>query len=484
EDIDKDELKETQIALWLINSSITSPKLEDIFSFAKTKDFVKARQAVFSELEKRNLKKVFEEIERPLIAVVRKMNKRGVKIDTEYLNKLSKEYHKELTKLEENIWKEAAPHTKESDMEKFNVASPKQLAVVLFDRMGLTAKGLKKTEGGARSTKESELLKLKDAHPIIELILEYREFAKLLSTYIDNMPQMADAGGRLHAEFLQAGAATGRMASQNPGLQNIPIKTEAGKRIRNAFIAEDGFKILSIDYSQIELRVAAILSSDPKLLEIFRNGEDVHTAVASEVFGVEREKVDYEMRRKAKVINFGIIYGMGINALKTNLGASREEATKFHNDYFEKFSTLARYLDEVKAFAYKEGYTETLFGRRRYFEGLKSVLPFIRAASERQAINAPLQGTAADVIKLAMLRVDEFLQKENLEDKVYLTMQVHDELVYEVKEDLVEKVAPKIREVMEGVLSPKESKEVPMMAESYVGKNWGAMQRIADSSQT
>ena len=467
--IPKDELNKVGIALWIINSNLTDPTLEDIYNFAKTEDFTEASRIVFSELDKRGLRKVYEEIEAPIMPIVEKMDNRGVKIDIDFLKELSNTYHKELSRLEKKIWEYAGS--------EFNVNSPKQLSEILFDRMSLTAKGLKKTSGGARSTRESELEKLRDAHPIVPLLFEYRELQKLLSTYIDNIPTMVDKNNRVHAHFIQSGAATGRMASKNPGLQNIPIKTDLGRAIRKAFIAENGFVLAGLDYSQIELRIAAFLSHDEKLIEIFTKGEDVHTAVASEVFEVPLEKVDREMRRKAKVINFGILYGMGVNALRQNLGkeTERAEAQKFYNEYFKKFHGLAKYLEETKALAKKNGYTETFFGRRRYFEGIDSSIPFIKAMAERMAINAPIQGTNADIVKIAMKRVDDYLTKENLQEDAYLILQVHDELVYEIKKEKAEKIAKEIKKIMESIIDPKDTKGITCAVNYAIGKNWGEL---------
>jgi DNA polymerase-1 len=468
--LDKKDFEETAVALWLVNSSITNPTLEDILNFGKTTDFKKARETIFAELKKRNLEKVFNDIEKPLIPIITAMDEWGVKVDLEYLKDLGKNYHKTLDAIEKNIWKMAG--------KEFNVASPKQLGEVLFVDMGLKVARQKKTSTGAFSTKESELEKLREAHPIIEEIMKHREFSKLLGTYIDTIPAQVDGGGRLHAHFLQAGSTTGRMSSENPNLQNIPNKTELGRAIRRAFVADKGYKLLALDYSQIEIRIAAFLSKDEKLLEIFKTGQDVHSAVASQVFGVPQNEVTKTMRSQAKVINFGILYGMGVSALKTNLGTSREEAQKFYNDYFAKFTTLAQYLDRVKAEASRQGYVETFFGRRRYFDGINSKLPFIRAAAERMAINAPIQGTEADIVKIAMARIDEYLTKNGLKDKVHLLLQVHDELVYEVKESEVKKVAPVLKKIMEEVIDPKDIEGVACLAEAKAGDNWEEMEKI------
>jgi DNA polymerase-1 len=271
------------------------------------------------------------------------------------------------------------------------------------------------------------------------------------------------------------------MASQNPGLQNIPIRTEESRAIRQAFVASPGYTLVSIDYSQIELRVAAILSEDEKLVDIFRRGEDVHTGVAMRVFGVRAEEVTKEMRRKAKVINFGILYGMGVNALRGNLGedTSREEAQQFYTAYFNTFTRLAEYLEDTKAFARTHGYTETLYHRRRHFPGINSGAPFIRAMAERMAINAPVQGTAADMMRVAMNRIYTRLEKEQKQDDVRMLLQVHDELVFEIKDALVSTEIEPLRRDMEQVLGPSESHGVPIVAEVAVGKNWGELERLS-----
>ena len=465
--ISKDEIERVGIALWLIQSNFTNPTLEDIFQFTQTDDFKKAEEILFAELDKRNLRKIYEEIEFPLIPITHRMEKRGVKIDAKLLAELSKTYHREVTRLEKSIWEHAGM--------EFNISSPKQLGEVLFDKLALTAKNMKKTSGGARSTRESELEKLRDLHPIVPMIFEYRELSKLLSTYIDTIPTMLDKNNRLHTDFIPAGTTTGRMASLDPNLQNIPVKTELGRAIRGAFVAEKGFVLAGFDYSQIELRIAAFLSDDHKLIEIFRKGEDVHTSVASFVFKVPLNEVTAEMRRQAKVINFGIIYGMGVMALKQNLGTSRADAQKFYDDYFNTFSSLASYLDAVKAETARRGYTETFYGRRRYFEGINSKIPFIKASAERMAINAPIQGTEADVVKIALIKIDDFIKKEGLENDVFPLLQVHDELIYEIREDKAADIAPKIEKIMESVMDPKDTKGVILTAKSHVAKNWGEL---------
>ena len=457
----QEEETELGIMTWILDSTKTDPKLEEISE---------TRQVLLEELKKKNLVKVFEEIEQPLLPVVKRMNERGILLDKNIFKKLSEKYNKRVVELEKKIWELAGVN--------FNVSSPKQLGEILFVKLGLKAKNQKKTaKTGALSTKESELVKLADAHSIIPLILEYRELAKLLGTYIAPLPTLADKAGRLHTTFIQAGTTTGRMASRDPNLQNIPNKTNIGREIREGFVATPGFDLVSFDYSQMELRIAAFLSGDKKLIEIFKAGVDVHAAVASQVFNVSLDEVSKEMRRRAKVINFGVMYGMGVNALRQQLGTDRKEAQKFYENYFQTFAGLAKYLDETRAAAARAGYTETYFGRRRYFEGIESKIPFVRAAAERMAINAPIQGTGADIIKLAMVRVDDFLRQAKLTEKVFLLLQVHDELVYEIADSLVKEIAPKIKKIMESILPLSETKEVPIIAEVAIGKNWGMMRK-------
>jgi len=467
EAFDPREEKKLAIALWLINSSLTNPDREEILRFAHTDSLEEASKAIYTELDKRGLRKVFEDIEMPLVPIIEKMEERGVLIDKEALATLSKTYHKALTKLEKTIFTLAG--------EEFNVNSPKQLGVILFDRLGLTIKNQKKTEGGAKSTRESELEKLRDVHPIISHILEYRELQKLLSTYIDTIPTLIGADKRLHTTWSQTGSTTGRMSSQNPNLQNIPNKTDLGRAIRNAFVATSGFLLAAFDYSQIELRIAAFLSGDKKLIEIFKSGRDVHSEVAARVFRVGSREVTPDMRRKAKVINFGILYGMGVNALRQNLGGTREEAQKFYKDYFAEFSGLAVYLDRVKADAARKGYTETLFGRRRYFEGINSPLPYIKAGAERMAINAPIQGTEADILKIAMKNIDDFTKERGIEGDVHPLLQVHDELVYEIREEMAVETARDIEKVMESVVPVSSTAGIILETHVSIGKSWGEM---------
>jgi len=470
-------LEEAKVMLWLLASDFTNPNEEDVLGYSGKEDVTEAHAYLSEQLQATGmLARVYEEMEYPLIALLERMHERGIMVDETVFKKLSAAYRKDLEKIEKQIYEYAG--------KEFNVASPKQLGDVLFDDLGLKtpgAKTQKKTATGQRSTKESELEKLREEHPIIDAVLEYRGLAKLLSTYIDTIPPLLDSEKRLHAQFLQYGAATGRMACANPNLQNIPIRTERGRAIRNAFVPTEGFTLVSFDYSQIELRIAAILSGDPKLCAIFKSGRDVHQEVASAVFGVARDAVDREMRRRAKIINFGILYGMGVNALKAQLGTSLAEAHAFYEDYFETFSTLATYLESTKGYARKHGYTETFFGRRRQFPEMKSPLPYVRAQAERMAINAPIQGTQADITKLAMARIDARLAEAGRQADAYLLLQVHDELVYEIREEEVATIGAEIKKIMEGVFEGHETHEVPVLTEAKTGKNWGEMEPVSFS---
>lgn len=470
-EVNNDEVEQASILLWLLESERTNASYADILDYGRAyfnlSDFATIYQKL--QLEVNNdpeLKAVYEEIELPLKSVIKEINQNGVLLNLPYLKTLSVEMNSELDTLRTEIYKLAG--------EEFNINSPKQLGVILFDRLALKPKNQKRTAGGQLSTKESELEKLKEVHPIINQLLRYRELQKLVSTYVDALPNNVATDGRVHTTFLQTGSTTGRMSSKDPNLQNIPVRTKESIAIRRAFVASPGYVMVGIDYSQIELRIAAIMAKDEKMIEIFRQGEDVHTGVAVRVFGVSPEEVTSEMRRKAKVINFGILYGMGVNALRGNLGGetTREEAQAFLNAYFNTFTRLSEYLEETKESARKFGYTTTLFGRRRHFPGINSKLPFIKAQAERMAINAPIQGTAADVVRLAMIRVAEYLHKEKLNAEVKILLQVHDELVFEIKSEVVNQVVPQLRKIMEGVLVGKETFGVPIKVDVAKGPNW------------
>lgn len=472
EQVPEYEFAPVALAVSVLDSNIAEPTLEDVYRMGRSRVFAEAKRAILAQIKEKELTFIYESVELPLMPVLRAMERRGVRIDKKFLAALSKEYHAELDKLAARIFEAAGG--------EFNINSPKQLGEVLFDKLGLKPERQKKTPTGARSTKESELQKMRTMHPIVADILSHRELAKLLGTYIDSLPTLLDSDSRVHTHFIQIGAATGRLATKNPGLQNIPIKTELGRAIRRAFVAQKGYKLVALDYSQIELRIAAWLSGDPGLTEIFTQGRDAHTEVASRVFHVRAQDVSYDQRRAAKVINFGILYGMGVTALQQSLGTSRKEAQEFYNQYFEAFPRLAAYIDEVKARAAKDGYVTTYFGRRRYFDGIASTIPFVRAAAERMAVNAPMQGTQADIVKLAMVRITNYFKEQNANDGAHLLLQVHDELVFEIEEGRVAALAPKIREIMEGIVPEGERRGIPFIADCEVGDNWGEMTKIKE----
>ncbi len=473
------DFKKTALALWILNSNITNPKMDDIYNFTNTNEpseFEGAKQQILEKIKEEKLDFIYEKIELPLIDVILRMEKNGVRLDVLRLKKLSQDYHKKLEQIQKEIYKMAG--------KEFNINSPKQLSEILFYDLKLTYKGLRKSISGKYSTKEEVLQKLKnEGYEIAEKILEYREYQKLLSTYIDNLPLKIEKDGRLRATFSQTGTTTGRLSSNDPNLQNIPVGTENGREIRKSFVSEEDAVLVAFDYSQIELRIAAFLSGDKKLISAFKNNLDIHTAVAAEVFDIKPEDVKKEERRKAKVINFGILYGMGVSALQKNLETDRKTAQEFLNKYFESYSGLASYTENIKKETAKKKYTETLFGRRRYFDGFNSPLPFIRAQAERMAVNAPIQGTQADLIKLAMVRIDDYLKESNLTGKIKLILQIHDEVIFEVKKNLLDKNEPKkskiiadISEIMENILDESQTKGVPIIVKAVIGQNWGEME--------
>jgi len=466
EKIDDEELDELRVMAHLLHSENTNATIIDIQNITGKKTASEMKVYLEEELKKEKLWELFETVERPLIPLVKEMQINGVTLDVVKLKKMSEELHLRVKEIEKVVYKLVGM--------EFNISSPKQLGEVLYEKLGLGTK-IKKTKTGAKSTNVSELEKIKDEHEVISYILEYRELTKLLSTYIDLLPTFVKEDGRIHAHFLQTGAGTGRFACEDPNLQNLPVKSELGQKVRSAFVAGKGKVLLSCDYAQIDLRAAAILSGDKNLVEIFENNIDVHTGTAARVFGVKEKDVTTEMRRKAKTINFGILYGMGVTALKEGMKVERKEAQEFFDQYKATFVRLMEYLEEVKAFAWKHGYTETLLGRRREVPLLKSPLPFLRAQGERIAINAPVQGTSADILKLAMIDAHEYIVKNKLENKVKLLMQIHDELVFEIDKDIAEKTADDIAKVLESVLSKRKLSNLPLVTSRTLGSNLQAL---------
>ena len=402
------------------------------------------------------LRSVYEDIEIPLVPVLASMEQRGVLIDVPNLRLQSQQLGKRMFDLQQQAW-QAAGHD-------FNLDSPKQLQSVLFDELGLPAK--LRTPTGQPSTNEEALEAIAEEHPLPRLILDYRGLAKLRSTYTDKLAEIVNPRtGRVHTSYHQGAVATGRVSSSDPNLQNIPVRTEEGRRIRQAFIAPEGWVVMAADYSQIELRIMAHLSGDEGLLRAFQEGGDVHRATAAEVFGLSPEEVSANQRRAAKAINFGLMYGMSAFGLARQLGVDRGEASDYMARYFARYPGVHAFMDATREQAHRDGYVETIFGRRLYLENLKSRNQALRAGAERAAVNAPMQGSAADIIKRAMIAVAEWLKPR---DDAHMLMQVHDELVFEVREDAVDTVRAAVVERMSGAAQLR----VPLLVEAGVGANW------------
>jgi DNA polymerase-1 len=409
----------------------------------------------------RKVEKVFTDVETPLIKVLLDMEYEGVRLDKDFLSDYSKELEKEAACCEENVYAVAEV--------RFNLASPKQLGEVLFEKLKLDPKA-KKTKSGQYATGEDVLMKLAAQHKIVDDILGFRELTKLKSTYIDALPLMVHRKtGRIHTCYNQAVAVTGRLSSNNPNLQNIPVRTERGREIRKAFVPRDENHVLvSADYSQIELRIVAAISGDPNMCNAFKQGKDIHTATAAKVYNLDDDDVTKEMRYKAKSVNFGIIYGQGAFGLSENLKISRGEAKEIIENYKKQFPNIQQYMDSQMKFAQKNGYVETLLGRKRWLKDINSTNFTVRGYAERNAINMPIQGTAADMIKLAMIKIHSEFKQRNLKSKMIL--QVHDELVFDAYKDEVELIKPIIINCMQAALPLPN--DVPASAEIGVGENW------------
>jgi DNA polymerase-1 len=427
------------------------------------------------QIKENNLEELFYKIEMPLVPVLAEMELNGVKIDVRLLARLEKQIDGQLRDIDKKIYQLAGTD--------FNIDSPIQLKDILFNKLKISIEGLKKIKTGV-STAAGELEKMKDAHPIINLISEHRELAKLNSTYVKALPKLISSKtGRVHTSFNQTITATGRLSSSEPNLQNIPIRTELGQKIRHAFIAEKGYKLIAADYSQIELRIIASLANDKKMLKAFANGEDIHVATAAAINEVSLDKVTKEMRSAAKEVNFGVIYGMGAYGLALRVGIERRKAKEFIDKYFSIYSDIKKYLDKIKEDARENGYVETFFGRRRYLPEINSQVAVVRGAAERMAVNMPIQGTAADLMKLAMIEVAKYCRDAKFcvsggEHNVKLILQVHDELVLEVREDLVDEVGNKVKKIMENIHLQHDHKtrdkfKAPIVVDVKVGDNWG-----------
>jgi DNA polymerase-1 len=404
-----------------------------------------------------NLKKIFWNLEMPLVRILAEMEMHGVRLNATIFKGISEKITARIKNLETSIYELAGS--------EFNINSPRQLAEILFENLKIPSSDIKKGKTGF-STASGELAKIRAQHKIVEKIEEYREIFKLKTTYLDVMPLLCDKHGRIHAKFNQAVTSTGRLSSSDPNLQNIPIRTELGQLLRVAFEAEKGCRLVSADYSQIDLRAVAHVSGDKKLIELFHAGEDIHRATAMEINKVTASKVTDKMRSAAKALNFGIIYGMGTFGFSQSAGISREDAKKFIDAYFEKFTGVGEYMRATKEAAKTSGFVETEMGRRRYVPEINSPNFQVAAAGERMAINMPIQGMSADIMKLAMLKVYEAF-KGNPDVKMIL--QVHDEIILEVKENLADEVSKKLKDIMQNVYNLK----VPLVVDVEVGDNWG-----------
>ncbi len=414
---------------------------------------------VFSpQLKKENLEELFHKVEMPLMKILAKMELAGISLDTDWLSRESVDLENDLRELEQKIF--------ELSGQEFNMNSPKQLGEILFEKLKLDPKA-KKTKTGQYSTSEEVLQKLAYKHEIIQHILKYRTYQKLKSTYVDALPSEIEPNdNRVHTTFSQTTAATGRLSSLNPNLQNIPIRTARGQQIRGAFVAEEGKKIISADYSQIELRLIAELSGEDNMIKAFQNGEDIHASTASKLFKIPLDQVDKTQRSQAKTVNFGIIYGQGAFALAEQTGLSRTEAKQMIDSYYENYPKLKIFMTEQVEKARKNGFVETILGRKRHLKDINSNNFVVRGHAERNAVNAPIQGSAADIIKVAMIDIDKALSEGGFKTKMLL--QVHDELLFEVPEEEIEPIKALIKEKMESAVKTK----VPLIVEVGVGNNW------------
>ena len=442
--------------------SMRDVALEEIKEYAvEDADVTLQLKEIFTlELDKTETKKLFEEIEIPLIPVLADMEREGIRVDIDFLKSLSATLDKDVKDLEKNIYETAG--------EKFNLASPKQLGDILFDKLKIGGAKQKKTKTGQYATGEEVLSYLANENPIVKDILDWRQLIKLQNTYVEALPNQVDkATKRIHTDYMQTVAATGRLSSNNPNLQNIPIRTERGRQIRKAFVARDeNYTLLSADYSQIELRIIAALSGEENMILAFKNNEDIHKSTASKVFNVPLEEVTREQRSHAKTVNFGIIYGVSAFGLSNQTSLSRSESAALIEAYYQTYPKLKSYIQDQIQGAREEGYVQTILGRRRYLKDINSQNAIVRGAAERNAVNAPIQGSAADIIKIAMINIHKKLTAENWKSRMLL--QVHDELVFDVHNSELEKIQPMIKHEMENAFSL----EVPLEVEIGQGKDW------------
>lgn len=464
---------DAKIAAWLLHAGEREYALEKImffytkFSPQGPQDISAHFLELIAELKKKiittQLSSVLYDIEQPLTFVLFEMEQNGIGIDAAKLKELKTKIDYELASVERNIYDAAGT--------QFNISSPKQLSDVLFKHLHIESAGLRKTPGGVISTQASELEKLRKNNPIIDLILSHRELSKLKTTYIEPLPQLADKTSRLHTNFNQEGTATGRLSSDNPNLQNIPTRSEWGTQIRRAFVARKGFEFVSFDYSQIELRVAASLAEDKKMIQAFKEGKDIHAMTAAEVSNIEEKDVTPTLRRQAKVLNFGVLYGMSTVGFAEAAGVDRERASEFIKEYFKDFSNVAKLVEKLREEARSKGFAQTLTGRKRFIPEIHSPNWQVRQAAERAAINMPLQGLAADILKIAMVQIYKEILLSDPQD-IRLILQVHDELLFEIKKDKTPQFVKKIKNIMENSYKLK----VPLVADVRAGDNWGDLE--------
>lgn len=459
-----------KIASWILNSEAKDYSLEKIYQRSFREDFPineqktitikKIREFQKKKIEEFRLENVFQNIEMPLIPVLGQMEMNGIELNIPHFQKLSKEITEEINELEKEIHKIA-----ESD---FNISSPKQLSEILFEKLSISTKGLKKTPGGVISTQETELNKMIEKHPIIPLILKHRELMKLKNTYIDPLPELADSENRIHTNYNQTGTATGRLSSDNPNLQNIPAQGQWAKKIREGFVCDKEKVLLSLDYSQIELRIAAALSKDKKMTQAFKDGKDIHSLTASEINNLPFDKITPDMRRQAKILNFGVLYGMGSRAFSQEAGLSKEKAANFIEEYYHDFIGIKQWQEKIIEEGKTIGHINTLTGRKRWVLDLASENQKYRAMAERAAINFPIQGLAADIIKLAIIEINKTLKAKGLDDDIKMLLQIHDELIFEVYKNYSEKAKDLIEKIMESAF---QLDSVEIKANSKIGKN-------------
>lgn len=452
------------VAFWMLNPDEGDYSPENLSRKFLHKEKATSKELhdfAVKKLKEYKLEKLFYEVEMPLLSILADMELLGIKLNVKSLKDLDIKLEKDLANLAKNIYKEAG--------ETFNINSPKQLGQILFQKLKIDASRVKKTKTGQISTNEETLLLIEDRHPIVKHILEYRELFKLQSTYIRPLQNLADKNNRVHTTYIQTGTSTGRLSSQNPNLQNIPVESEWAKKIRSAFVAEGGYALAAFDYSQIELRVLASLSGDPKMIEAFNDYLDIHKLTAMNVFNVPLDKVTPEMRRLAKTLNFGVVYGMGANAFAKTSGLKFAEAKKFIEEYFNDFKRIKEWQEEVKSQARTFGYVTNLNGRRRWILEASSMFRGQAAEAERAAINMPVQGLAADIIKIAMVRLQDELKKNGWWGKeVRMLLTIHDELLFEIKENIIKEAQSLIIKIMESAYELK----VPIKVMAKAGKNW------------